>query len=44
LLAMAKVVLQMIALRLEHIVVFVCDLPAPRPACATATTLLAVKR
>ena len=29
LLAMTNVVLQMIALRLEHIVVFVCDLPAP---------------
>jgi hypothetical protein len=31
LLAMAKMMLQMVPFGLEHMVIFVCDLPAPTP-------------
>ena len=43
LLAMPKVVLQMGAFGLEHMVIFSCDLPQrPRPACAASATVSAV--
>ena len=38
LLAVAEVVLQMIALGLERVVVFVLDLPAARPVATMAAT------
>ncbi len=44
LLAMARVVLDMIPLGLEHVVVFVFNFPASAPAWATFTALSAVKR